>query len=551
MEAFGWAKMLGGLALFFYGLELGRGGLKLAAGERLKHLMGKFTTNRLLAVGLGAVATFILQSSSATTVILVSFAESQLITLTQAFGVILGADIGTTLVVILLSFRKITEYALVIFVVGLLIQKISQSQKLRYGGQVVMGFGLLFFGMGLMAGAAAPLQQSPAAMHIFAFLADHPFWNLAFATIFTGIIQTSAATIGIAIALSFSGVLTFEAAIPIVLGANVGTCITACLSCFGMGIAGRRVAIAHVMIKAIGVAIVFPFIGQVASLIDSLDIYIAQSNALLTLSTSGKIALTHLFFNVFVALLFLPLVKPGVWLVTKLVPSRKEEKEEFGPRYLDEKALETPSLAFAQALLEIHRIANIARDMFRDILEIFKMDVDFERACEHVGSADDRIDKLEKAVRFFLSKVSEKELTEKQAQSQVALLTLAGDIEDIGDIMSKDILTLAKKKRRKVVRFSEEGWKELKAFHDLVLKDFDLTISMLAHPHVDIAQKMVRHKERLSETERAMRQSHIQRLHDKLPETYETSSIHLDLLSCMRSVNTKLMRLVETAERGI
>lgn len=549
MEAFGWAKMLGGLALFFYGLELGRKGLKLAAGERLKYLMGKFTTNRLVAMGLGAVVTFILQSSSATTVILVSFAESQLITLAQAFGVILGADIGTTLVVILLSFQKITEYSLYIFVLGILMQKLSHSQKLRYVGQVVMGFGLLFFGMGLMSAAAQPLHESPTAMHIFAFLAEHPFWNLAFATIFTGIIQTSAATIGIAIALSFSGMLSFEAAIPIVLGANVGTCITACLSCFGMGVAGRRVAMAHVIVKVVGVALVFPFIGEVAMLIDRIDAYLAQS-VMLFLPTSGKIALTHLLFNIFVALLFLPLVKPGVWLVEKLVPSRREAMEEFGPKYLDEKALDTPPLAFAQVIREVHRIAHIAHDMFRDILDLFRTDVDFERLVEGVGSADDKIDTLEKSVRFFISKVSEKELTEGQAGTQVSLLTLASDIEDIGDIMSKDILTLAKKRRKKLVRFSEEGWVEMKRFHDLVLKNFDLTISMLAHPHEDIAQKMARHEGHMDEMEQTMRLSHMQRLHEKLPETYETSSIHLDLLSCMRSVNTKLARVVETAKQG-
>lgn len=550
MELFSWAKMLGGLTLFFYGLQLGRNGLKLASGEKLKLLLGRVTSNRLTSLGLGAIVTFILQSSSATTVILVSFAESHLITLAQAFGVILGADIGTTLVVIILSFKKITEYALYIVVIGFAMTKLARSQKVRYMSEVVMGFGFVFFGMGLMAAATAPLHESSAAMQIFTFLADHPFWSLAFATVFTGIIQASAATIGIAIALSFSGVLTFEAAIPIVLGANVGTCITACLSCFGMGIAGRRVAISHVLVKVVGVALVFPFIDQVAVLIDRLDAYIAQST-MLVLPTAGKIALTHLLFNVFVALLFLPLVKPGVKLVEMVVPSRREVGEEFGPKYLDDKALETPSLAFSQVILEIHRIANIAHDMFRDILEIFKMDVDFDRATENLGSADDKIDKLEKSVRFFLAKVSEKELTAQQASEQVALLTLAGDIEDIGDIMSKDILTLAKKKRRKVVRFSEEGWKELKAFHDMVFKDFDLTISMLAHPHADIAQKLFRHKDHLREAEQQMRHAHMQRLHDKLPETYETSSIHLDLLSCMRAVHTKLMRLVETAERGL
>jgi phosphate:Na+ symporter len=548
MEGFSWASMIGGLAFFFFGLSSARQGLQLAAGERLRLLLGKLTYNRFFAVGLGALITVILQSSSATTVILVSFAETGLMTLTQAFGVILGADIGTTLVVILLSFKKITHYALFLVAIGIAMERLSKNQRIKYIGSVVLGFGMLFFGMHLMSSAAIPLRDSPVALKAFQFLADNPFWNFAFATLFTGIIQASAATIGLAMALSYSGALPFEACIPIVLGANVGTCITAGLSCFGMGTEGRRVAVSHVMVKVIGVALVFPFIDQLASFIEGIEKLFAQHAFALSLATAGKIALTHLMFNIFLAAVFLPFVKPGVWLVKKIVPSKAAEREVFGPKYLDDASLETPSLAFAQAKLEVMRIASMAHEMFAHILEVFRLNVDFDKLMEKVARADDKIDILEKHVRFYLSKVSQKNLNESQAATQMALLSIGKELEDIGDFMSRDILKLARKKRAKLARFSDEGWAELGQIHKLVMEIFDLTISMMMHPHEDIARKVSRHDQRMNELEQELRQSHLQRLHEMLPETYETSTIHLDLMSQFRLIAAKLENVTRAAD---
>ncbi|MFH1830074.1 MAG: Na/Pi cotransporter family protein [Pseudomonadota bacterium] len=548
MNGFSWAYMIGGLAFFFLGLRSARQGLQLAAGERLRLLIGKLTNNRFFAVGLGALVTVMLQSSSATTVILVSFAETQLMTLAQAFGVILGADIGTTLVVILISLKKITHYSLYLVALGIVMERLCRNQLVRYIGSAVLGFGMIFFGMYLMTYAAMPLRDNPIAIKVFEFLATNPFLNLVFAAIFTGIIQVSAATIGLAIALSYSGVLSFEAAIPIVLGANIGTCITACLSCLGVGTAGRRVAVAHVLIKIIGVLIVFPFVSDIAVWISKIDSYLASQAVMINLATSGKIVLTHLLFNIFITVLFLPLVRPGVWLVKKIVPRKFEEKAVFGPKYLDESALDTPALAFAQARREIMRIARIAHEMFENVLQLFHLNVDFDRLEEKTGSADDKIDLLEKAVRFYISKVSQKALTEAQAKAQVALLSIGSELEAVGDAISKEIIALAHKKRRKLARFSDEGYAELTKLHKLVLSNFDLMISMLTQPHKDIALKVLRHEKHLNEVEQDLRQSHLHRLHDKLPETYETSTIHMDLLGQFRMINSKLTHIVEVAQ---
>ncbi|MBU0505870.1 MAG: Na/Pi cotransporter family protein [bacterium] len=543
MNEFDWTMMVGGLAFFFFGLQTARDGLQLAAGERLKLLMGRITNNRFMALGLGALVTIILQSSSATTVILVSFAETQLITLFQAIGVILGADIGTTLVVVLLSFKKITKFALVIFAIGLALENLSKKQQTRYIGSIILGFGLIFFGMHLMSSSAIPLRESEMATTIFAYLGDHPYMNLLFATIFTGVVQASAATIGLAIALSFSGTLSFEASIPIVLGANIGTCITAGLACLGMKTAGRRVATAHVMIKILGVIMVMPFLTNIAGWVNNINDFISMQTTIL-LPTSGKIAMTHLLFNVFIAIFFLPFIAPLVKLVKRIVPESKELKEGFAPKYLDKSALESPPLAFAQAKHEILRISKIAKEMFSELFDMFKNDEDIEAAIKDIQSKDDRIDMLEKAVRFYLSKISQRELTEEQGTQQIALITIAGEYENIGDYISKDILALARKKQKKISRFSDEGWTELQQLHKKVAENFDLAVTMLMHSHEDIVRKAIRNNEEIKEMEQDLRASHMQRLHEKRIESYETSTIHLDLLSQFRAINYRLLKTI-------
>ena len=227
--------MFGGLALFFFGLVTARQALQFLAGDRLRTIIARMTSNRFLAVILGCVVTLILQSSTAATVMLVSFASTGIVTLTQAFGVILGADIGTTFVVILLSVKKIAEYSLLMIALGYLWELISGTRRTRYFGRIVFGFGLVFYGMYLMTQSAAPLATSSDAASVFRFLESHPLVNLILAALFTAFGHNSAATIGIAIALALSGSLSLSAAIPIVLGANVGTTGTALLAGFSSG----------------------------------------------------------------------------------------------------------------------------------------------------------------------------------------------------------------------------------------------------------------------------------------------------------------------------
>lgn len=532
--------MIGGLAFFFYGLQAIRNSMQLLAEGRIKSALRRITQNRFLAVGFGIFITLMLQSSSATTVMLVSFASTQMLTLWQAFGVILGADIGTTFVAVLLSIKKISEYSLVLIAFGFTFQWLSKRKKTQHLGAVILGFGLVFFGLNLLVHSAEPLKQNELATQFFFYMANNPLASLVVATIFTALVHASAATVGIAISLAFTGLIDFQTAIPIVLGANLGTCVTALMATIGTGIDGKRIAIAHIFTKLVGVAIIFPFIPAIAKFINSTSAYVCSCFNLVVPNDAGKIAITHLLFNVFVALLFLPFIGWGVSIIKKIVPDPVNAPEPFGPKFLDEKVLDTPILAFAQTRREMIRASGYAYSLFEDCLKMFEKRSDVPDIIEDIQSRDDKIDILDKAIRFYLAKLSRELLSDELSREQYALLNITSNIEEIGDIVSNDMVSLAKKKFSNNLVFSEDGWRELRHFHAQVLENFDITISAMTTPHPEVIQKIIRQQQKVYDLEQEYKYSHISRLHDGKTETFYSSSIHLDLLGDLRRVNGQL-----------
>lgn len=546
METFSWSIFIGGITFFFFGLAGARKELQYVAGDRLRAILGHVSGNRFKAYGFGAFITILLQSSGATSVMLISLADTHLVTLSQAVAILLGADFGTTFVVVLLSIKKIADIALSIVAIGFFIQFISKQKRIKSIGAILLSFGLIFYGMHLMVSSATPLKESQVAMQIFAYLSTNPFASFVMATIIAAAIH-SAGMIGIAIALAFAGAISFEASIPLVLGANVGTCVTALLASVNAGFEGKRVAAAHTIAKVLGAAIAFPFIGQIAKLIDTLCGPFSQIISTLDTSVPGKIALTHILFNVALAVVFLPLIGLLARLVKFTFPEPPGKKEEFKPLYLDKAALETPALAFAQAKREILRIASIANSMLNDCLKMYSRGTDVDDEIEQIQSEDDKIDLLEKAVRFYLSELGSEKLSPEQGQTHLALLFISSDLEEIGDIVSREMVMLAKKKARWRRIFSDDGWRDLRSFQQLVGENFDLTISILTQPSEELASKVYRHEEHIEEVEQQLRQAHFNRLHKGLKESFDTSSLHLDILGNLRRINAKVVHIVKMA----
>lgn len=537
MDGSHWSLLIGGFTFFFLGLRQARGSLQAIAGERLREILYSLTGNRITAALFGALVTVMLQSSGATSVMLISFAETKLLTLTQAIAILLGADIGTTFTVFLLSIEEITDYALTVVAIGFLMQLIRSSGRAKHLGGIILGFGLIFYGMQLMSNAALPLKEGPIASQILTFLAGAPLATLIISTLLAGLLH-SAGTIGIAMALSFAGAITIEAAFPIVLGANIGSCITALLCGVNSGVEGRRVALVHTASKLVGVVAVFPFMPDILRFIDHLAARLIDVSQLLEPGLVGRIVIIHVLFNMALAVVFLPFINLLAWFARTMIPD--QPVEERGPKYLKEAALETPALAFSQLKREIMHLASLVADQVDRSLRMFSRGLDAEEEISKVEEDDDDIDLIEKAIRFYLVKLSSSTLSEEEARRQLALLSIGQDLEEIGDIISKELVALARKKVQRHGLFSEEGWRDLRHFQGLVRENLEFGISVLAHSSEELVAKVVRHEVRMEQLEQEYRQTHFTRLKQGLKESFDTSSIHLDILSSLRRINTKI-----------
>lgn len=545
MESFSAIAFLGAMAIFMYGIRLSRTGVQLLAGDRLRSLIASLTNNRFSALGLGILTTLLLQSSTATTALLVGFARTGVMTLTQTMGVILGADIGTTLVVMLLSIRKITDYSLLMLILGVALEFFSQSKKRRYVSMVFVGFGFVFFGMHLMIQTTVPLGENHLLGEIFTVLGNNPPYAFFAALFLTALVQNSATTLGMTMALAFTGLLNIQQSIPIILGANVGTCASSLINSIGGGTDAKRVAISHLLFKLTGALVVLLFLPFFSHLFFSLmnQIPFLQSKV------ASQVACAHVLFNLTLSLTFLPFIPAGARLVTLIIPdSFGRHEKAFAPKYLDTKSLETPALAFANARREILRMSEIAFEMFQNTIIVFEKND--QALMASIEEQDDKVDILDRETKFYLAKISQESLNPEQARMQLNLVAITSDLEEICDIINKNILELAEKKILKHRQFSEEGFQEITDMHAKVLENFQLTISTLTTEDTTLARKVLRHENHLALLEDRYRESHLQRLHLGLKETIETSSLHLDLLSNFRRINSKLTAIMKATLPG-
>lgn len=518
--------LFGGMALLLYGMQLVGEGLQLAAGGRMRQILGSITNNRVKGMMVGAFITALIQSSSATTVMLVGLASSGLLNLTQTIGVILGADIGTTVTVQLIAFQ-IFDYALLLVGVGFLLIFIPKRKIFRYVGQAVLGFGFIFFAIKVMSDAMAPLRDSPIVMALLVSLGDQPLLGILVAALFSALVHSSAATIGLAITLSLQGLLLLPAAIPVIFGANIGTCATAMASSLGSKAEARRVAMAHVCFKVAGVLVFLPFVTPFARLVQ-----------LTAEDVPRQIANAHTLFNVGITALFLPFASVLARFISSLVPEDREGEGIFGPKYLDEHMLETPALALGQATREALRMADIVSDMFTRTITTFSGG-DSE-LIEFIQQKDDDVDILDREIKHYLTQLSQQSLTHEQSKREIGILAFVNNMENIGDIVDKNLMDLAKKKLSKGVHFSEPGMREIESLHKKVLQNLELAISAFASNDPALAQQVLERKLEVSQTERKFRQAHIQRLHDGYRESIDTSEVHLDVLTNLKRINSHI-----------
>ena len=521
--------MLGGLAMFLYGMNLARDGLQQAAGNKLRHLLGNLTKNRFSGVGLGAAVTFMLQSSSATTVILVGLTSAGMMTFAGTVGVILGADIGTTLTVQLLSL-KVSNYALLGVFGGFVMSQVSKKYTIRFYGQALMGFGFIFYGMTVMGQATHGLREAAWFVAFLARLGEQPLLGLLVATVFTAVIQSSAATIGIVLSIAQGGAMDLTPAIALILGANIGTCATAILATFGASVGGKRVAWAHILIKIAGVVLFLPLIRPFAELVT----YLSGDDI------SRQIANAHTLFNIGLAVVFIPFTRQIAAGVTKLV-KEKEATGAFRPLHLDQRSLDTPVLALANVEREVQRMAELVEQLL--IRSIEPLETDNLDLIGELVDEDQKIDLLNKQCKLYLAGIRPHDLTMEQVKREYELIEFASDLEVIGDILTKNVMYLAQKRIRKGYAFSKAGKEEINTLHSRTVEHYSLALAVFTSRDPQLATRCIEGKRELRALTVRLRHEHIKRLHDAVPQSVETTSLHMDLLDCYARVNSIITRM--------
>lgn len=534
-------NLLGGLALFLYGMSKMSDGMKKAAGNRMRNILAALTKNRVIALIVGAFVTMIIQSSSATTVMLVSFVQAQLMSYAQALGVIMGANIGTTITAQLVAF-KLTDYALGMITVGFIMTMFSKRETFKHFGEALLGFGILFFGMYLMSDAMKPLRDYQPFQDLMIGL-ENPWFGLLIGALFTGLIQSSSAFTGIVITLAMNGLITLEAGIPLILGANVGTCITAGLASIGTIRDAKRVAIAHVLFNIGGVLIFIWFIP-----------YLADFVRTLSSDTPRQIANAHTIFNITVGIVFLPFTTLLAKLVYKILPDKEIEKGVIPTTWhLDNSQISHPAIAIGLVQSELSRMTKIVARMLRAIIHPFTTDDPGEdeiylklSVLEGIDMREDKIDFLDEKVVNYLLQIGRQELSNQQMSEVYAMISIANDLESIGDVIHRDMLPLVEKRRQLDSDFSEEGKKELKAYHVKMSKQMSRLQDALSEMDPAMAKKILRKEEKYVILESDFRIRHVKRLRDEMEESLETHEVHVEFLDLLKQVSVHLANIAKT-----
>ena len=533
--------LLGGLALFLYGMEQMAEGLKSLAGNRLKAILARLTTNRLSGACTGAFVTAVLQSSSVTTVLTVGFISAGILSLSQAVGIIFGANVGTTITAQIIAF-KVTHYALLLVAAGfaLLFVAPSDNGSRRQYGMLVMGLGLIFFGMNLMSMAMEPLRSHAGFIDTMARI-ENPLFGILLAAAFTGLVQSSSATTGVVIAMASQGLISLTAGITLIFGANIGTCVTAALASIGKPRTAVQASLVHILFNVLGVAVWIGFVDRLGALVVWMSPAATSLTgaARLAAETPRQIANAHTVFNVVNTLLFLPLGGLFVRLVERLVPA--EEVVDGSPVVatgveLDPALLAVPAIALQQAQRATQRMAAVVRAMLGDIMPAFVREND--GIVEGILRLDSEVDDLQEQITDYLVRISRRNLTQAEAKQNIALLDLTSDLEHMGDLIEKSLIPLSRKKARTAAQFSAEGWEELAGYHQRVVDSYDLAVEAVGEGSIEKARRVLKGKAELAALARQYRTTHYRRLSDALPASMESSQIHLDLVDGLRRVES-------------
>lgn len=526
--------IFGGLGLFLYGMKLMSDGLENIAGEKLKGILEKITSNKIMGVLVGIVVTAIIQSSSAVTVMVVSFVNAGLMTLTQATGVILGSNIGTTITAQMVSF-KLEIIAPIFIGVGAIVMIGAKRKKVKDLAYIALGFGILFMGMGLMSASLKPVSELDIFNNFILLVANNPILGVLIGMLMTAILQSSSATTGILVALGTSGNIDMNVAFPIVLGCNIGTCITAILAGLTANRTAKKAALLHLFFNIFGTIIFLPFSDKVVMIVQ----YLTPD------SVARQIANAHTIFNIVITILILPISKYFVNLVNKILPDNGNVMM-CGAIYLDKKLLETPVVAITQVVKETIRMAQIARNNFQLAMQSFFYGKDED--IKSVYENENIINTLEKEITEYLIAISQHNLPEENAELISEVYHTINDIERIGD-HAENIVELAINKFNNNIELSNEALKEIEEISNVTLESLDIAIKCFKEKECKDNIIVNEIEERIDKLEKSFRNNNIIRLNSK--QCYANAGVmFFDLLSNLERIGDHANNIATIKEKN-
>jgi phosphate:Na+ symporter len=516
--------ILAGVALLVWGTHIVRSGVLRVFGGSLRKVLADSVSNRFHAFLAGLGVTALVQSSSATALIVSSFASQNLMALAPALAIMLGADVGTSLVVQVFSF-DLSWLAPLAIGGGVILHLSRKATRAGQIGRIAIGVGLIILALQMILQAARPFTQAAGVKVIFGTLTGDPLLDLLMGALFTMLAWSSLAVVLLTAAFVASGLIGLKVALFLVLGANLGSGVLALLATSGANPAGRRVALGNLLFRLIGCALTVPLLGPIESGLAWLDP-----------DPQRLVVNFHTAFNVLLAATLIFFTEPVARLVTRLMPEDPEKHAAARPRNLDPAALETPALALANAAREALRIGDIVEKMLAGVLEAIR--ANDGRLAREVKRMDDMVDSLYTSIKLYLTQISREALDERESRRWAEIMSFTINLEHVGDIVEHIVDDLEEKKISQGRAFSAAGMKEIEQLHARLMATLRLALNVFMHGDLKSAQMLIAQKAEFRDLERAYAGSHLDRLAWQTPESIETSSLHLDIINDFKRINS-------------
>jgi len=549
-----WFKMamqlFGGLAVFLFGMEQMADALKRVAGSRMKDILGKLTTNRFMGMLTGTFVTAVIQSSSVTTVMLVGFVTAGLMSLSQAVGVIFGANIGTTITAQIVAF-KVTHYALLLVAVGFAMIFSGKSTRTKQYGTLLMGLGLIFFGMGIMSSGMKPLRSFEPFIEIMQQVSA-PALGILIAAAFTGLVQSSSATTGVVIAMASQGLISLEGGIALIMGANIGTCVTAGLAAIGKPREAVRVAVAHVTFNVAGVAVAVWFIPYLADFVRTISPIAEGATGIdkLAAETPRQIANAHTAFNIFFSAAFLPAAGLVARFAEWLVPDRPiSVPEEIRPKYLDDNLLSTPQLALDRVRREVGRLGDLTESMLEAAFPVLISGS--EEELKELAERDKDIDALHKFIIEYLGKTSVRELNPEESDEVMELVQVTNHLEQIGDIIETNLVRIGLQRLEEDVVVSGATRTVIQKYFDEVSQALRAAIKSVRDKDSEVALTVKEMKKDMSALAEQTARYELSRLVANEPNRLQTFTREMEMIETLSRIYRMSRKIARTQWKSV